>query len=1025
MTVTAINKNCLRCGAPLSTGAIEGFCQRCLAVVAFGEADETVGNAASDSFSRRLGNYELFAEIGRGGMGVVYRARQIGLERDVAVKVLRQGPLATPEETARFRREAAAAAGLHHANIVAIHEVGEADGHWFFSMELVEGQTLAELTRDGPLDSERAARYALGVANAVGAAHEQNVLHRDLKPANVIIDTKDQPRVTDFGLAKRLDAPDATSTRQVMGSPGYMPPEQADPQRGSLSFASDVYSLGALLYHLLTGRPPFAAATVTATIAQVLHNEPVPPRRLNSSVPRDLETICLKCLHKESARRYDSAKNLAADLLAFLERRPIAARPASAMERLALVCRRKPAQAALSAGLFLALLLGIAGVSWQARLARREAATARLNAYAADMGAASLAAQQGDIGRARALLAAHRPAGGEEDLRGFEWRLLWERSRGQELAVLGMHSNIVTSVAFSPDGRTLASAGRDQIVTLWDVASRKRLVDLQGHQGAVWSVAFSPDGKTLLTGGDDGAVKLWNLATRQVTATFSGIAAIFAAGGARIVTTQSRPVYWDNPGRIEVWDATSARRILEMPIQGKAVAVSPDGRKFAVTLGKSGVELRDFITGEFIKRLDSDDAVCSPVFSPSGRQLAGVSGEKVLVWEIDSASSPRVLAAHHLRVWSASFSPDGKMLVTTGSDRSVRLWDMKNWSSRAVLWGHTDEVWCAAMSPDGASLVSGGKDGSVRMWSPQPKEPKPILHTAWQRPIFSPDGKRVVTAPGKSHSFDAVVWDAATREPLLTVSNAVPVGFAPDGQQIVVWRQHEWALEFWRESGTQPVRRITLGVGQNSRPLELGLSPNGAFCLAAGSNAVACVFETLTGRKLHELRGPKPGWRSFALSNDGRRAVVSREEDTFGSLLDFAAQRVLELRGHRDTVSGTNISRDGTRVATGGADARIKIWDAATGKLLRELTGHLQDATDVSFSPDGRTLASVGYQDCVKLWNLATGREVASFEMPRASSQIQFSLDGRHLGVTLGGIWSEAIEILSAPSLVEIDAVAH
>ncbi|MBL9127428.1 MAG: serine/threonine protein kinase, partial [Verrucomicrobiales bacterium] len=343
-------------------------------------------------------------------MGVVYRARQIGLGREVALKVMRLGPLAGEEDRRRFRREAAAAAALRHPNIVTVFEVGEADGHAYFSMERMEGRTLADEVREGPMAAERAARYGAAIADAVACAHAAGILHRDLKPANVLIGDSDTPRVTDFGLAKRLAgthdrgewaASLETQPGRVFGSPGYMPPEQADPARGPVDARSDVYAVGALLYHLLTGRAPFAAATVTATIAQVLSEDPVPPRRLNSSVPVDLATICLKCLAKEPARRYPTAEALRDDLFSFLERRPVRARPVPWWERLGLWCRRKPVSAALTSALALVSGAGLAGLLWQAR-------ENRLNLYAADLRLASEAVNDGDLGRARDLLELHR-----------------------------------------------------------------------------------------------------------------------------------------------------------------------------------------------------------------------------------------------------------------------------------------------------------------------------------------------------------------------------------------------------------------------------------------------------------------------------------------------------------------------------------------------------------------------------------------------------------------------------------------
>src|SRR5262245_516437 len=332
---------CPQCGAEIPPGALAGHCPHCLVAKTLAEGS-LLSHGIPESL-RRLGDYELLEEIGRGGMGVVYRARQVGLNRIVALKMILAGDFASAESVRRFRNEAEAAARLRHPHIVTIHEVGEREGQHYFAMELVDGPSLARLVREGPLPARRAATYVKAVAEAVAHAHAQRVLHRDLKPSNILLDPFDQPRVTDFGLARQLDSGvELTLSGQALGSPGYMSPEQVLGRHAAVGPASDIYSLGAVLYHLLTGRPPFQGDTVPAVLQQVQTVEPISLRRLNPGVPRDLETICLKCLEKDPSRRYAAAQALADELDRFLRDEPIQARPVSAAGRLWRWCRRRP-----------------------------------------------------------------------------------------------------------------------------------------------------------------------------------------------------------------------------------------------------------------------------------------------------------------------------------------------------------------------------------------------------------------------------------------------------------------------------------------------------------------------------------------------------------------------------------------------------------------------------------------------------------------------------------------------------------
>jgi tRNA A-37 threonylcarbamoyl transferase component Bud32 len=348
---------CPQCGKLLSNDAPQGLCPECLLKAALpresgheaaatGFFDPSPAAAIPPDAGARVkyfGDYELLEEIARGGMGVVWKARQSTLNRDVALKMIRAGTLASPDEVARFLREAEAAANLQHPNIVAIHEVGEHQGHHYFSMDLVQGRDLGALMAEGPLPPQRAARYVKIIAEAIHFAHQRGTLHRDLKPQNVLIDAADQPRITDFGLAKIMkDESQLTQPGVVMGSPSYMPPEQAAGRHGDIGPASDVYSLGAMLYELLTGQPPFRGATAMATLHDVMEAEPAAPRRLKADIPPDLETICLKCLEKSPSARYPTARALAEELDRFLKGEPIQARPASAVRKGVSWARRHP-----------------------------------------------------------------------------------------------------------------------------------------------------------------------------------------------------------------------------------------------------------------------------------------------------------------------------------------------------------------------------------------------------------------------------------------------------------------------------------------------------------------------------------------------------------------------------------------------------------------------------------------------------------------------------------------------------------
>ena len=506
---------------------------------------------------RYFGDYELRSEIARGGMGVVYEARQVSLNRVVALKMILAGQLASPADVQRFRTEAENAASLDHPNIVPIYEVGEHRGQHFFSMKLIKGGSLAAavLGWQGSFSNANAPRRAATIvgtiARAVHYAHQRGILHRDLKPANVLLDAQGEPHVTDFGLAKRLkEESGLTHSNAIIGTPSYMAPEQASGHGKRLTTATDVYALGTIIYELLTGQPPFKAASALLTITKVVNEDPVAPGQLVPGVSRDLEVICLKCLRKEPAERYLSALALAADLDHYLAGEPISARPLHAWERGVKWVRRRPARAGL-AGVGLVAVLATIGLCvaqfYNARLAtanfqlqetsdhlamaniqladssekvkkalldaQAERTRARRYLYVSQLTLAERARQEGQIGRMMQLLRSVIPENpDQEDLRGFEWYHLWRLHHGEQSRLRG-HTEAVTAVAFSADERFLASGSTDRTVKLWDIATGKEIFTLHGHAKSVTCLVFSPDSKRLVSGSADSRVTVWDTAT--------------------------------------------------------------------------------------------------------------------------------------------------------------------------------------------------------------------------------------------------------------------------------------------------------------------------------------------------------------------------------------------------------------------------------------------------------------------------------------------------------------------------------
>jgi WD40 repeat protein/serine/threonine protein kinase len=980
---------CDRCGAVLSGYGADRLCAACLLESALLEPNVPAGARASAAPLLAFNDYELLEEIARGGMGVVYRARQISLNRPVAIKLMLGGHLANAADMKRFRTEAEIAAQLQHPNIVAIHEVGDHEGQPFFSMDLVEGRNLGQLVRDEPLPSGKTAAYLKTIAEAVQYAHSRGVLHRDLKPSNILIDENDQPRITDFGLAKRLNDsqlstpdPQLTLTGQVLGSPSFIPPEQAAGRKDAIGPASDVYSLGAILYQLLTGRPPFVAETMTQTLRMVAEQEPVPPRLLNVSVPRDLETICLKCLDKDPTRRYETAKNLAADIVRHLNNEPIVARPPSNFYRIQRLVRRNKLLFAAVSAVALTLIAGLtfstfsflrerkahAGEAAQRRIAvekRTEAETARGSEaqqrgnaerllYVANMNLAQQAWEQNNISRLRQLLSDTQAY---KD-RGFEW-YYWQRQDHLALKTLRGHSARVTSVAFSPDGRRIVTASVDQTAKVWEAASGRELLTLKGHAGGVRSVAFFSDGQRIVTGSIDQKAKLWDAASGREILTLKGHSAPInsvasSLDGERVVTGSG-----DRTAK--VWEAASGRELLTL--KGHSAPIN------------------------------------SVAFSPDSQRIAtGSQDGTARVWEAASGQELLTLKGHAGVVVSVAFSPDGRQIITGSEDQTAKLWDAASGRELLTLKGHSGWIWSAVFSPDGQRIATGSSDETAKVWEPA-SICEPLLFQGHSNRInsaaFSPGGRRIVTA---SEDRTAKVWEVANGREVLTLNGhsaqVMSAVFSPDGQRIVTGSVDQTAKVWEAASGHE-----LLTLEGHSAPIWcVSASPDGQRIVTGSQDSTVKLWEAVSGRQLLTLKGHRAPIWSVAFSPDGQRIVTGSVDQTIKVWEAASGHELLTLEGHRAPIWSAAFSPDGERILSGSSDQTAKVWEAASGREMLTLKGHSAAIKSVAFSPDGQRIITGSEDQTIKVWEAASGREVLTLKANGAAiNSVAFSPDGQRI----------------------------
>ncbi|MHC4970919.1 MAG: protein kinase domain-containing protein [Planctomycetota bacterium] len=1021
----------------------------------------------------RTGRYTLREEVARGGMGVILKVWDEDLRRNLAMKTTIDSiktmtetgaPSTAVDQVSRFLEEAQITGQLDHPGIVPVHELGiDDEGRMFFTMRLVKGRTLDEVIKLARADQDgwnrpRALNLMVRVCEALAYAHSKGVIHRDIKPANIMVGKFGEVYVMDWGLAKvlgrvdththRLDAsvsflrtmirtdrrddllhtPDSamvTMEGTVIGTPAYMPPEQAEGRIDALDPRSDVYSVGALLYTLLTGWMPYVNPDEPPSLAGVLNHlmagPPKPIDEIEGDVPPELVAICEKAMARRPAERYATMIEMADDLRAYVERRVVRAYRTGAVAEFRKWVHRNKATAAACAALLLLTVGGSVAVMLlqqqkvsQVRAAQEltdqartraeaneraalasaneasvQAARAERQSYSANVAAAHASLRMHETREAKQLLAAC-----PEKLRGWEWHHL-RLATDTSLRTLLAHQDKVTAVAFSPDGTRIASGSEDKSLRIWDSATGEELFALPGLSDSVTALAFSPRGDRVAAASTDMLVRVWDANMVRLLDTLSGQESVvtclaFSRDGKRIAAGA------DEGARVWDVDSSATLAVLEHDEPVHAIAFAPDDARL-VTGTDTGVHV--WHGGKLARTIDVEEGVTCVAYGPGGI-AAGSHDALVRVFDPATGATRQVLSGHADPVSSVAFLPGDEGLLSGSLDKTVRVWDLGSGAVRSVLQGHDGAVLAVDGARDGTRIVSGSADGTARLWQTKGGEAALTLHgdeDFLAAVAFDPSGERVAAASA-GHG-EVRIWDAETGRELLYVpergGGLSSLAFSADGAWLVTGGE-----------GDATARIVDAGTGELLRTLEghdasvsaVAISPDRTRVATGSADATVRIWDASSGREVRVLEGHTQRVGAVAFSPDGRRLLTASHDGTarLWEVESGQLQRVFEQ--HEGPVLAAIFDPRGERCVTAGMDTTIRIWNARSGEQVFVLPGHAGAVSALAFDRDGTRLVSGGRDKTVRVWDAATaGALLRLLAHDHWVTSVTFSPDGTRI----------------------------